>query len=112
MSLSSEWDKRRAGEKMRKLTDMQKRGLRRKLAALRTERQKRLLYPVTSSAAPGDRRSDAENRRTCLFLGCVIDTERGPCIEPVHVREVVEELFEQASIDSRVLPLFSLPPHA
>jgi len=96
---------------MRKLTYMQKRDLRRNLAALRTERQKRSLYPVTSSAASGDRRPDAGSKRTCLFLGYVIDTERAPCIEPVHVREVVKELFKQASIDSRALPLPSLPPY-
>lgn len=83
---------------MKALTEIQRRGIRRRLATLRSRGKS--FYPLDRSL-PG-RESAAKDR--VFFLGYEIQIDRKPRPEPVRIGEVLKQLFHEVAESSNPSP--------
>jgi len=96
---------------MKQLSELQKRGLRRRLQAIREAGQNRVGPGRTAFSGHGrTERQHTEMMRTYMsrfpdknryFLGRPIDDDRRVRMKPIHVSEVVRELFARAGAGLR-----------
>jgi len=96
---------------MKQLSELQKRGLRRRLQAIRENRRIKAGPSRTVPSGHGRmERQHTEMMRTYMnrfpdkdtyFLGRPVEDDRRVRMEPIHVSEVVRELFAQAGAGLR-----------